>query len=151
MKSLPPHILRKRPVGWWICTHSTFRQFTPGAAYPCVQSGFSLLVRNTWCEAEVIPDTQRACRIFPQMAPGWSPYWEETEGRFCYDPAELDFAYLAPFQAHEYVRILDLVAPGHLRELHRDEHLATVGPVWRNPEPGPLIRIKNMITAKTAA
>lgn len=63
------------PVGFWLCTVSTFDDFLVGHAYPAIRDGSSV-------------------RVHPYPNSSWAPYWQSDEGRFCYQSSMLDFVYL---------------------------------------------------------
>lgn len=67
------------PLGFWLCTHSTFDDFQVGHAYSC----------------RTMPQTG-CMRILPYEGSSWSPYWQPHDGRFCYAAKDLDFVYLGP-------------------------------------------------------
>jgi len=63
------------PVGFWLCTLSTFDDFVVGHAYPAIRDGSSV-------------------RVHPYPGSSWAPYWQRDEGRFCYPEHTLNFTYL---------------------------------------------------------
>ena len=68
---------KPHPIGFWLCTRSTFDDFQVGHAYHC------RTMPNTGC-----------IRILPYEGSSWSPYWQPHDGRFCYAAKDLDFVYL---------------------------------------------------------
>lgn len=70
---------KPHPLGFWLCTHSTFDDFQVGHAYSC----------------RTMPLTG-CIRILPYEGSSWSPYWQPHDGRFCYAAKDLDFVYLGP-------------------------------------------------------
>lgn len=69
----------QHPLGYWLCTHSTFDDFVVGLAYHCRQN-----------------ERRSGARIYPYHDSYWSPYWVSEQKRFCYGPADLQFTYIGP-------------------------------------------------------
>lgn len=69
----------EHPIGYWLCTHSTFDEFIVGLAYQCRQN-----------------NRRSGARIYPYHDSYWSPYWVPEQKRFCYGPADLQFTYIGP-------------------------------------------------------
>lgn len=65
-----------KPLGWWECTHSTFKDFKVGEKYLCKL------------------DKTGGPRIYPYEGSLWAPYWSEYAGTFCYPTSELNFKYI---------------------------------------------------------
>lgn len=78
-KAKPSDIVLDYPVGFWLCTLSTFDEFLVGCAYPATRQNGG-----------------RCVRVNPYSGSTWAPYWEYGVGRFCYPEHKLDFVYLGP-------------------------------------------------------
>lgn len=69
------------PLGYWRCTHvseSFAHDFTVGSVY----------------EARHEPAGTSCIRVIPQNHAHWAPYWDARQGRFCYEPHQIDFEYV---------------------------------------------------------
>jgi hypothetical protein len=69
------------PLGYWRCTH--------------VCEGFPHgFVKGGLYEARQHPPGTLSIRVIPADHDTWSPYWDERNQRFCYQPQDIDFEYV---------------------------------------------------------
>jgi hypothetical protein len=68
-----------KPLGWWRCKHAddwASSHFTVGELYECRH------------------DTAGSPRIYPFQGSSWAPFWQEHNGKFCYERSTMDFEFV---------------------------------------------------------
>jgi hypothetical protein len=66
------------PLGWWKCTKSIFKGFKVDSFYECrldLTGGPRIYTGDPTCS--------------------WAPYWQDSQGKFCYPRSELDFKFVS--------------------------------------------------------